>query len=124
MTRASIAAVLVLAGCQGVPKAEIAWQALHAVDVAQTVQIARSECFREDDPLTRAMIGEDPSVGEAIGWGVAMAGFHYGVTRWLEAIEAPGWLQSGWQVVTIVNSGHFVKNNFDQGIEPWATTCK
>ena len=123
MTRASIAAVLVLAGCQGVPKAEIAWQALHAVDVAQTVQIARSSCYQESDELTARIIGEDPSTGEALAWGVGLAGVHYGVTRWLESIEAPRWVQGTWQALTIGNTAYFIKQNNDQGIKPWDTDC-
>lgn len=118
------AAVLVaLSACSTLPPAELAWQLTHAVDVAQTVQIARSECFREDDPLTRAMTGEDPSVGEAVAWGVAWSGLHLGVTRMLEAWEAPGWVQGTWQALTIGNSAYIVKQNFDQGIDPWGTDC-
>lgn len=96
---------------------------VHAVDVAQTVQIARSSCFREDDPVTRSLIGERPSVGEAVVWGVAWGGLHYGVTRLLENVEAPGWIQAGWQVLTISNTLHTVKQNVDQGIDPWEADC-
>jgi len=111
------------AACSSIPNEEKVWMVVHAVDVAQTVQIARSSCFREDDPVTRALIGEDPSVGEAVVWGVAMAGLHLGVTRMLEAWEAPGWVQGTWQALTIGNSAYFVKQNADQGIDPWGTDC-
>lgn len=119
----SAALAFMLAGCSSVPRAELAWQALHAVDVAQTVQIARSDCFWEDDPITSKLIGEHPSTGEAIAWGVAWGGLHLGVTRMLEAWEAPRWAQVGWQALTIGNTLSAVKNNIDQGILPWDSDC-
>ena len=120
-TAAILAAAL--GGCSSLPAGERVWMLAHAVDVAQTVQIARSDCFWEDDPVTSRLIGEHASTGEAIAWGVAWGGLHYGVTRMLEAWESPRWLQAGWQVLTIANTAHVVKQNTDQGLDPWGADC-
>ena len=114
---------LLMAGCSSVPPAELAWQSIHTIDVLQTVQIARSDCYREDNPITAGLIGKDPSVSEVLAWGAAWGGLHFGVTRMLEAWEAPQWAQVGWQALTIGNTAYFVKQNHDQGIEPWGTDC-
>jgi hypothetical protein len=112
-----------LAGCQSLPPAEYAWQAVHAVDVAQTVQIARSPCFQESDAATAALIGEHPSTAGALAWGFGLAAIHAGVTVGLERIDAPRWVRASWQVLSVANTARFVKQNADQGIGPFGADC-
>lgn len=123
MRRAALGVAMLVAGCAELPRAELAWQAVHAVDVAQTVQIARAPCYRESDPVTSAAIGEHPSTAGALTWGVGVAALHAGVTLLLERGDAPAWVRAAWQAVTIGNSAYFVKNNAEQGIAPWGAPC-
>lgn len=123
MKAAALALVVAAAGCAGVPRDEVAWQLLHAVDVAQTAQIAESRCYRESDPLTSQLIGEHPELGGVLVWGVGLAVLHAGVTSLLERVEAPSWARVAWQSVTIANSAYAVKNNGEQGIHPWGSGC-
>jgi hypothetical protein len=122
----AFALVFLLVGCANTPpltRAELTWQALHAADSLQTVQIARSDCFRESNAVTGRLIGDHPSTAGAIGWGVGMAVAHYGVTRWLESIDAPRWMLGTWQAMTIVDTADAVKQNHDQGIGLIDTSC-
>ena len=108
-----------LGGCTTTGQ-EIAWQTLHAVDVAQTVNgPAGDPCYMEADPLTSAIIGEQPSKTEAVAWGLAWAGMHAGVTWLLDRNEAPQWAQIGWQALTITNTASAVYRNHQAGIRPF-----
>ncbi len=99
---------------------EIAWQTLHAIDVAQTVNgPAGDPCFMEADPLTSSIIGEQPSKTEAIAWGLAAAGLHAGITWTLQRYDAPEWAQLGWQALTFTNTAYAVAQNHQHGIRPW-----
>jgi hypothetical protein len=124
--KAALLAAALLAGCASTPpltQAELTWQALHAVDSLQTVQIARSDCFRESNQVTRRLIGDHPSTAGAIGWAAGMAVAHYGVSQFLESVNAPGWVRWTWQAVTIVDTADTVKQNHDQGIGLADTSC-
>ena len=53
---------LLSGGCQSLnlSNEEIAWQTLHAVDVAQTLSAAEDPCYVEAAYFTRQLIGEQP----------------------------------------------------------------
>lgn len=113
--------VLFQVGCSTMHR-EAAWLTLHAVDVAQTINgPAQDPCFEEVDNLTRSLIGAHPSTGEALAWGAGVALIHAGVTWSLERANAPGWLQIGWQAVTIVNTSYSLVNNHREGIRPFGS---
>ena len=119
--RLSAALAIVLAtpffaGCQSLSNEEIAWQALHAVDVAQTISAANDPCYVEDALVTRQLIGADPSTGEVLLWGAGMAVGHAWVTALLERNDAPGWVQKTWSYATITGTGLAIPNNHSEGI--------
>lgn len=117
-----LAAVLLLSGCASMPPDELAWQALHAVDTAQTVQIARSTCYWEEAPGTEQLIGHHPSTAGALTWGIGSALAHWGVSAWLTE-HGPHWARPLWNAVTIGRTAYYVKNNHDQGIGLTGTDC-
>lgn len=115
--KTAIVLALTLTGCSEMPRGEIAWQSVHALDVLQTVQIAKNpHCFHEDDPFSKRLIGEHPSQGQVVAWGVAFAAVHMSVGAALEHWEAPGWVQVGWQYLTLGAASRAVINNYQQGI--------
>jgi len=115
--RTFILTVMVLAsGCTSTPHAELAWQALHAVDVAQTLNIVNDSCYVESNPITTSLIGEQPSTGEVIAWGVGAGFLHYGVSRYLEHTDAPRWMQNTWQAITLTTTVGAVYSNHREGI--------
>ena len=61
-----LAIVLSAVGCKSMPNEEIMWQALHAIDFAQTMSIASDPCYVESGAFTSRVIGEDPSKGEVV----------------------------------------------------------
>jgi hypothetical protein len=106
-----------LTGCTALEsRGEQTWLALHAVDTAQTYRIAQSDgCFREGNPITSAVIGEEPSTGEALAWGIGTAALHVGVTELLLRNDHPK-LAKAWQFVTIGASSYAIGHNYSLGI--------
>jgi len=108
MTRLLLLTAL-LCGCTSVPEAT--WQTVHAVDVVQTARFAHGGRCQEEGLGTRQLIGANPGVAGVIGWGIASAGVHYAVTRWLDSVDAPQWVRWTWQSVTIGIAGEAVLSN-------------
>ena len=109
-------AALLLAGCQSMDSEELTWQALHAVDVAQTLSAADDPCYEEEAWLTRRIIGRQPSDAEVMAWGVGTAVGHAFVSSSLERMEAPGWVQKLWSYATISHTGLTIASNHDEGV--------
>lgn len=87
---------------------EATWQAVHAIDYAQTRYIAaHPDEYYEMNPL----LGEHPSEQEVIAWFAAGAVVHALVTDYLPPKYRPA-----WQVITFGISAGCVGNNFNMGI--------
>jgi hypothetical protein len=112
---------LLAGGCQSMrmDQEELTWQALHAVDVAQTLNAANDPCYREEDWLTKRMIGEQPSDGSVLLWGVGTAVLHKVVGDYLDRRDAPGWVQKMWDYGSISHKGLTVMSNHSNGVRPW-----
>lgn len=94
---------------------ETTYQTLHAIDVAQTVAIARNpEDYAERNQAW--LLGEHPKVGGVLAWGAANAVVHAAVTGWLEDREAPRWVRRTWQAVTIGEKAYNVGRNWSIGL--------
>ena len=106
------------AGCQslGLSNEEIAWQTLHAVDIAQTLAAAQDPCFVEDAFVTRQLIGSQPSTGEVLLWGAGMAVGHAWISGLLERQDAPQWVQKTWSYATITGTSIAVATNHAEGV--------
>lgn len=120
--------------------AELTWLALHAVDTAQTVTIAKSpDCLYEKNPLAVAVYGtKHPSVARVLVTNTVMAGVHYTVSGWwdrhvaaadadIENDNAALWHMGrfAWYAASFVGSGSAVVNNVRVGIKPLSTArCK
>jgi hypothetical protein len=118
MLRAWPLLMMLLAGCQGwqPSREEWVWQSLHAVDVAQTLAAADDACYEEAAPITRHLIGAQPSTGEVLAWGAGMALGHAWVSALLERHEAPVWVQKTWSFATITGTGLAIATNHREGV--------
>jgi hypothetical protein len=105
-----------LAGCQTMSNQEKTWQALHAVDVAQTLSAARDPCYQENAWLTRRLIGRQPSDTAVLAWGVGTAAFHAWVSHELDARSAPTWLRMVWELGTLGQTAYAIGSNYDTGV--------
>lgn len=107
-----------LGGCQSLDLSsdEITWQALHAMDVAQTVSAARDPCYEEDAWLTEKLIGAQPSTGEVLLWGAGTSIAHAWISGMLESRDAPRWVQKTWSYATITSTGFAVASNHAEGV--------
>lgn len=117
----SIACGALLSGCQSVPPAygEAAWQALHAVDTAQTLHVARSpECYYERAPLTRALVGAHPSEAEVAAVMLGYALLHRYLTEHLEG----RWLRV-YQATSFISTARNVVRNHNIGLRPLGAGC-
>lgn len=110
--------VLALTGCMAFrDKREIAWQSLHAVDALNTDTLRDDPCLYESHPLTRRLIGDEPSRASVIAWGVGGAALHAGVSEMLIRGDHPR-LLSIWQWVSIADSGISVAVGLERGARP------
>ena len=109
-------AIAVTTGCAASPQEKV-WQAMHLVDVAQTINgAARDDCFQEENPITRRLIGRKPSTDAVIVWGVAMAIAHYSLDRWLTRTgraDQPGW--RALRYLAVAEKGFTVGRNHAEG---------
>lgn len=118
--------LLLSVGCSSLPKdplwkAELGWQVLHGVDVLQTVNGPgrNPECFYESGFITKDLIGEHPSTGQVIAWGVGSSLLHFGVTSLLDHINAKPWVKIAWQGVTLTTTSATIIQNHREGVRPW-----
>lgn len=105
---------------------EGAFQIANAYDYAQTINTARRpDCYRENDPFTRRIIGVHPSSGAVGAMWAAQAGAHLLVTRWLDrevdATDQSGWKAARWiwHGLTLGNAVMNVMRNNEIGLRPF-----
>lgn len=122
MSRTKLILLLCLAlwGCADMQHfnrgAESAFQVANLVDMAQTLHGPGDDsCYRENEPLTRLLIGSQPSSTAIVAHGVAYGLIHYGVTHWLESHGHEYWA-AAWEAVTIADTGTAVAHNYTIGI--------
>lgn len=111
-----------LGGCQSIEsmdRDELTWQALHAMDVAQTLNAASDPCYKENAWLTKRLIGEQPSDHEVIAWGVGTAVFHAWISNSLEKRGAPRWVQTVWELGTLGQTTYAIGTNHEAGVRPF-----
>ncbi|MGB8693013.1 MAG: hypothetical protein WCD08_05835 [Steroidobacteraceae bacterium] len=103
------------------PRDELAWQALHVVDVAQTAQISRHpECYHEVG--SSYLIGQHPDLLQVLAWGVAEGYGHYWISDWLADHKMKRTRQV-WEVITIGYKGYTLRANDLEGIYTGNATC-
>lgn len=138
LAAAAVAAIL-SPGCaslqfttDGARTAELSWLAMHAVDTAQTVTIARSpQCLWEGNPLAVAVYGsKHPSVARVVATNTAMAGLHWAAGAWLDkhaeqamqdgAARAPLWYlgRGAFYALSFAGTGRAVLGNVQLGVRP------
>ena len=116
VTLAVLSSALLASGCATLSPGEVAYQSLHAVDVAQTVEIARNPArFQEVDMGTRALIGSHPSVGGVLAWGAANAIGHYAIDDYLYSHNHPK-LALAFESVSVAFVADTVHNNYKIGL--------
>lgn len=115
-----LAASSLLFGCAAMPntwtkenqRLEIAYQAVHVVDLGQTLDIKNHPGLKEDNWF----LGEHPSDEKIALWYVGTAYGHAFVTSALERENAPRWLCRTWQAVTIGNALSNIHGNYKLGL--------
>lgn len=87
-----IICVIFFCGCETFSRNnEIAWQTMHLIDAAQTVQISKNpHCRKEGNNLTRAFIGENPSESDVYKWWGISAILHYFIFKWTDKNTTKG----------------------------------
>ncbi len=138
----TVTMLVMCVGCSALPQpdktrgAEVTWLALHAIDTAQTVTIARSpDCLYEKNPLAAAVYGtKHPSVARVLVTNTVLAGVHYTVSGWwdrrvaaadadIENDNAALWHigRFAWYAASIAGSGSAVVGNMRLGVKPLTT---
>lgn len=128
---ALIVAISMQFGCANMSTQEKAWQVLHAIDIAQTIDgPARDLCFREDTFPTEQLIGKKPSTEAVLVWGLATSVGHYYLDQWLQHTErVPDWVKNTFRTLDIGVKGMTISSNHERGIRlfrenncPWRKT--
>lgn len=140
----ALAALLALQGCDSlIPRetssriAEGAWQAIDAVDTAQTMQfVSHPTCYFENDRMAATLYGgRNPQPARVALTNIALMLVHARVSTWLDdkvSLEAsrddgdagPWYVtRIAWHTVSLLASGASVANNYSRGITPTSTRC-
>lgn len=91
---------------------ETAYLVLHAMDWAQTRNIARNpNQYSESGVIARSMIGAHPSVAQVNQYMIGSAVLQYAIARAL-----PSECRKVFQYVTIIDAGVSVSGNFRIGL--------
>ena len=94
----------------GLPKEEWVWQSLHAIDMAQTIRIAKNpDKFQELNPL----LGKHPSTSEVVAFAVATSVSHAYLVYKLQEAGLP---VKVFEYITIGYKGITIKKNIDAGL--------
>jgi len=98
---------------------ESAYQVLHAVDTAQTINIRKqwlegSDLYEVD---SRWAIGKEPSEGKVIAYMATVAVAHACVTEIMVANDAPKWAIRTWEILSIGVTVDEVGRNYSLGIK-------
>ena len=114
-----LASLLILSGCENFHRnSEIAWQAMHVLDAAQTVQIAKNTpCRRESNPFTQMLIGEYPEESNVYKWWAGTAIVHYVFHKWLDKKAEKINLDIAIRGVDLAHKFNTVHNNNSNGIK-------
>lgn len=94
---------------------EAVYQSLHAIDAAQTVQIAKDPAHYYEKESAWA-IGAHPSEGAVIKYMATEAVIHAAVTATLVKLDAPTWALRTWELITIGDTVNCVRGNFKIGL--------
>jgi hypothetical protein len=113
-------AILLLSGCASMKPqtpGEWAFHGANLVDVLQTINHGKDDCYKETWEPTRALLGSNPKPAEAIAWGVAVSALHRVVSRYMQNDEdTPRWAVRAWEATTFSIKGATIYNNYDNGI--------
>lgn len=116
-----LVACISLGGCATAPwpretvAEETAYQAVAAVDAADTLRIARCP-YRWSE--TNPMLGRHPGSNVVVPYFVAFGAAHVVATNYLVAHDAPAWVVRLWEMSTIAYEGRALAINASLGVRP------
>jgi hypothetical protein len=95
---------------------ESVYQALHAIDIAQTVYIAKHPDQFYEKEIDWA-VGRHPAEARVLQYMVGDAALHVALTFVLVKADAPRWVTRSWELLTIGASANNVRGNYNVGIK-------
>ena len=104
---------LLLSGCASMDEYDRAWYVMHAVDIAQTYQISRSNCHHESGDA-QMIIGNNPDGQGVMAWGIATAVAYNQISG-----KLPRWAKH----VSVGYKGFTVSNNNKVGLGVSSSYC-
>lgn len=100
------------------------WQAAHIIDVLQTETYHREDCYVEANPITRRIIGKEPSTEKVLAWGAGAALWtHYGY-QLIDNSNLPKWSKKTIKWVDVAYKYDTIYNNHQIGIRIGAPAKK
>ena len=96
---------------------EIAWQAMHVIDAAHTVQISKNpNCQHEKNFLTQMLIGKNPNEDNVYKWWGLSAIAHYFIFKWIDKKVKNKKLNIGIRSADLANKLDIITKNHKKGI--------
>lgn len=116
--------LLLLGGCAVQPSTwsketrieESAYQALHAIDLVQTLRVARHPDKYAENELAW-ILGKHPSQRSVVLWYASTTLLHVGITAELAQDGAPPFIQRGWEVLSLIDVAQAVHGNYAIGLK-------
>lgn len=110
--------LIMLTGCETFNRnSEIAWQTMHIIDIAQTVQTAKNpHCRSEGNALTQKIIGKHPSESNVYKWGIGSAIAHYFIFKWIDKKAKKDNLNVGLRVLDNTSKFVTIARNHGNGV--------
>lgn len=112
----SLLAIAILSGCTALRQPEeLAWQAIHTIDMAQTLDGSRDPCWHEANPITQRVIGRKPTTAGVIAYGIGTGALHALISSLLidQGYERA---YAYWQMASFANSSLAVGMNHGAGV--------
>jgi hypothetical protein len=95
---------------------EKVYMAVHAIDILQTMQHGPNPCYGEVDPITRRLIGRDPSPGRVFVWGLARGALAHYEFQFINNSNLPKWLRTTLKWYNTAVRFEIVENNYQLGL--------
>lgn len=106
-----------ISACSNIDRTDAMWYGIHAIDVAQTIQISNNpHCYMEVGPILSRTGGHHPSKDEVYYWAIGSVIFYHLSTKFIKSKVSPQTYNNLSQL-NLYFSGKTIANNYALGLD-------